>query len=506
MAAEKDWWPRLVALVESGDVVEAAKLARACSAPPQRTWYLVASQVAQRRFDRAGRLVEELGLDSPPMSPYLTDFVNALVERAQFALALKWLPLTPIPAVDIVRAMIKAGYIDTALRSISKLKLDPALFDVPNLIRALLDQGGPVSSAQSFVSAYGLEAQFPPEALVERMLAAAQWDAALAYVAINPRLKAAFPVDLVVRRAVAARDWVAALKYLTSHCGLPLSVSSKSDLSTSQLSLVRDLAEGLIRDRKLYFASRLVLTYKLEEEFPPSQLVSTMLREEQNHHALRFIRVWKLQNEFADQVATLERSRVRLLVDFRRLVDSLRGTGEKRRGVAGDVPIVGVAITRTVLTTRVIGAPPTSGDALNARTVGRAGDRDDADEDEILLPVAPVTQQRAWSSMQPATALPTPGLVASAPVTAWPPSSLSFSTLPSQFATTGYPFAVQPLPFATPSPPPAVLMAMPPSSPAFGRPLPPQQPPPVVPHVPTTTPSRKLMAPSSVLFKRGTTP
>jgi len=83
-------------LVDRNDVAGAAALARSLPPNPAAYWRVASQQLAWRRFDRASRVVEELGLAPARAGDAgtadLEAFVVRLVDDAQFALAMKWLP------------------------------------------------------------------------------------------------------------------------------------------------------------------------------------------------------------------------------------------------------------------------------------------------------------------------------------------------------------------------------------------------------------------------------
>ena len=472
---------RVADLVDAGDVNEAVKAARALPPCPALYWAVARAQAGKRRFDRASRVVEEMGLGgggaADPTGEELRAFVVALVDDAQFALAMKWLPKTDIPPDRAVNAMLAKGHLETALKYIADLKLD-ALYDVGRVVADLVDQGN-VAGAQRYVTRFGLEARFPPHVMVERMLAALQWDAALALAqASPPNVRAAFPASVVAARAVEARDWVSAIK-LTHMAGVPLTAKSKADIPEPALNALRVLVRGLVQDKRLFLATRLVRDYRLEDEFPPVELVRSMVREHQFHHALRFMRVFKLQKEFEADMEMITKARERELVEFRRGLRALRG-----RGAA--TPDPNAVVTQSIVVSEVRLTPEQVAVVQDAARVRRRNSMELAslsavssgvaalrvnggeDDEEILLPLSQPTQQRP----------PPP-----------PPSQFMMPPPPPHF-----PFVGMPPPFYPP--PGAVSMPVAAS-------MPPQQP--QAPPAPTTTTPSKasngLLMPTQVAFR-----
>jgi len=274
----------------------------------------------------------------------------------------------------VARSMLHAGHTEGALRLIAEHNLGKD-FEVSSLVGHMIHRDNNVAGAQRFIAKFGLEAVFPVQTLLDRALATGQWDFALSLISANASLRGRMDAKGVLENAVAARDWVAAAK-LASQIGLP-ATSTPETLNPTMAGVLKRMVEGMIKDSRLFMAMRLILAHKLDGAFPPRALVANMINQRQFEHALRYVRLLRLEQDFAEQLPEIHRSRAHALVAFRNLVKSLRA---KAPPTADDVdPGPFYIMGRVPLGSRRLLAP-------SASTKSRDDD-DDAGE-EILLPAA----------------------------------------------------------------------------------------------------------------------
>jgi hypothetical protein len=288
-------------------------------------WQIVMNEFERKRYDHVMELIDRLQLlgKDGNNNNNISQLVQQAGERGQFGICLRYVKKTSIPITSIVKMMIHQNQIELALKTIYEYQLGRE-FKIPVLISVLLDQGS-FASAQKFISKDpDLERLFPPETIVERMIVAMQWDSALSLVSVTPKLKSMpeYSTASLIRRMIQARDWLSTLKSL-SFWGVPLSVTTKSALQDIHVEMLRLMIKGLIEDKKLFLAMRKICEYHFDDEFIPRDLVKTMIVEGQSHHALRFIRLWKLDDEFISEITTMKKSRMRALGEFRRVAKEL---------------------------------------------------------------------------------------------------------------------------------------------------------------------------------------
>jgi len=386
-------------LVDEGVVDQAVLKARQIGAQPAELWRVVQKQIGRRRYDRASRLIEDLQLGAnDPQS--ISDFVLRALVDSQFSIAVKWsLTLNgqrPNPQ-DCVAVAIQKDCVELALKYISELNLEG--FDVAMLIDRLCQQEN-LAAARRYILRFNLEERFPPEAIVELMFQAGQWDNALSLINQIPKLKSTFSGLAFLERIVRARDWIASIRF-AQQFGIPAQSTSVETLNPAQRTIVRMMIEGMVRDGKLYQAMRLVFAHQFQNEYQPVQLIRTMIKERQYAHALRFIKALNLDADFEDDVAKIQRERLRELGEFRNLM-SLRKKNS-RPALNDNEPKVVVAqlflgarvFVRRLDGKLVLASNLASGMAPSTSPVDsqlRASDAHDDDDEEIVFASAPTAQ------------------------------------------------------------------------------------------------------------------
>jgi len=338
-------------------------------------WRVLFDLVQRKRVDIVHRAVQQFKLGGFGLAHYCA----LLLAQGQFSLALSFVnnPEAQVNPTVVARSMLHAGHTEGALRLIAEHALGKD-FEVSSLVGHMIHRDNNVAGAQRFIAKFGLEAVFPVQTLLDRALATGQWDFALSLISANASLRGRVDAKGVLESAVTARDWVAAAK-LASQLGLP-ATSTPETLNPAMAGVLKRMVEGMIKDSRLFMAMRLVLAHKLEAAFPPRALVASMVNQRQFEHALRYVRLLRLEQDFAEKLPEIHRSRAQALVAFRSLVKSLRA---KAPPTADDVDPGPFYVVQRV---------PFGARRLVASNAAPTGDDDAAAADdageEILLPAA----------------------------------------------------------------------------------------------------------------------
>jgi len=300
---------------------------------------VVDAMLRRRRFEMASRAISMFGLLDRCDVDLLHRFLSALVTNGQYRLAVEWArklaewemrSQTQLPEFlrwtpsALVSEMVVSGDFDQALKFIHELNLRSE-FPVYDLIQRMLAKSQ-FKQALEHIKRFGLEPEFPPLELMNGMLDAHQWEVAIQFANEVPALWAHFPKEQIVERMIAARDWDAATSYITafgfdkkvkpSEGGVLPPGTSASGASPVLVDLVRQL----IASAELYMAMRKVLTHELQQEFPPRRVIQNMIDMKQHEHALRYMRELKLEEEFRDQMPRIHTDRLAALRSFRAIV------------------------------------------------------------------------------------------------------------------------------------------------------------------------------------------
>ena len=355
----------------------------------------------KRRFEAAANELRKHNLlnDAQALNQFLATLIGAsqyrlafnLVEKSS-AVACAWTPHA------IVNAMISTGHFDQALRYIEKYRLGSAI-EPQSIIEKILRRGD-VRLALPHIKIFCLEHIYTPGAMIEQCVQQCEWDMAIKLLRDSRQhddfkaISAKFPPENLIERMIKARDWVAALRFLHQFgYGVQLveddedlveeresDDAKKKEPIKSHQSLYIDLIKGLVADRQLYIAMRCVLKYRLESEFPLATVLAAMVQTNQFQFAIRFSKLLHMEHVLdGDARQRIHWERLKMMNNYRALAGRLSAQlRESRQGKHPDI-----------MTTKAIYLGFSRYEnAEFASPLKRANSDDDDsdDDDDLLLP------------------------------------------------------------------------------------------------------------------------
>jgi len=299
---------------------------------------VVETYLKQRRFELAARALSKAPGEWTPA--LLARFLSELLLRKQYRLAVTWIQrlqsteakqalgaaaqnyeeLCWTPSA-LVKRMVTAGDLDDALKFIKEIGLQGD-FDVKALIDGMLSRAQ-YKRGLDHIKQFQLERQFSTLELMNGMLQANDWEVAIKFANEVPALWDHFPKEEVVKRMITARDWPSAVSYIKTF-------NLSEDKSNS--SVIVALVRAQIASSELYKAMKNVIKYKIEGVFSPKNLIQTMIDCKQHEHAIRFMKMLHLEQEFQSEMPRIHSDRIADVKAFRLRMKRRREEAQQRFG------------------------------------------------------------------------------------------------------------------------------------------------------------------------------
>ncbi|KDO24204.1 hypothetical protein SPRG_10633 [Saprolegnia parasitica CBS 223.65] len=263
----------------------------------------------QRQFDLAGRLIRDLKLGEN--QALVTLFIKELVRSGQFNLAVRYAqelvpafnsPESPAPRASwtpqtLIQAMIRAQQYKAALKYTKQFQLE-RVFPLKQLIAGLMEERAWTDAFAAIV-------------LVDRMMNEQQWAAALKCIKGRPSV---FTTRMLVERMILCGDF------------LPAIAAIKDFGLGADTPLLRQMLDSMLSFKELYKALKYASKFGLDTDpaYAPQSLIRVALREKQHHIAQLYIKKYKLEHEFATELAGMESEKLDKLLTFRVLMQRKR--------------------------------------------------------------------------------------------------------------------------------------------------------------------------------------
>ncbi|EQC28979.1 hypothetical protein SDRG_13316 [Saprolegnia diclina VS20] len=275
----------------------------------------------QRQFDLAGRLIRNLKLGEN--QALVTLFIKDLVRSGQFNLAVRYAqelvpafnsPESPAPRASwtpqtLIQAMIRAQQYKAALKYTKQFQLE-RVFPPKQLIAGLMEERA-WTDASAAITECKLQDEFSLDKLVDRMMNEQQWAAALKCIKGRP---SAFTTRMLVERMILCGDF------------LPAIAAIKDFGLGADLPLLRQMLDSMLSFKELYKALKYASKFGLDADaaYAPQSLIRVALGEKQHHIAQLYIKKYKLEHEFAAELAAMESEKLDKLLAFRVLMQRKR--------------------------------------------------------------------------------------------------------------------------------------------------------------------------------------